>query len=354
MKQVKVNLGKRSYSIAIGERSLQNLDKGLQKVLPSHHLIFLTNRTLSKLYRKKVESSLGGHWNYQWIVIPEGEQHKNLKTMESIYHQLAKFKADRKTSLVALGGGVVGDMGGFAAASYLRGIPYVQVPTTLLAQVDSSVGGKTGVDLPSGKNLVGAFYQPAWVLIDTHFLKTLPQREFLCGLAEVIKYGIIWDRDFFNYLERNLKQILSLKKAALETIIKRSCEIKAAIVSKDEKESGLRSLLNFGHTLGHAIETLSGYSRIHHGEGVACGMTYASVLSYELGFCSHQDVERIKTLLSQCGLPTQWPRYSRAQYQKVMALDKKALGNEIRYVVTRGIGKAAPIKLKVEEIAKYL
>ncbi len=256
--------------------------------------------------------------------------------------------------LIALGGGVVGDICGFVAATYLRGIPFIQVPTTLLAQVDSSVGGKTGVDLPEGKNLIGAFYQPKLVLIDTDFLKTLPKRELICGFSEVIKYGILWDADFFKFLEQKSVSLLKLNPKDCETIIERSCAIKALIVSRDEKENGLRALLNLGHTLGHAIETLSGYSKYLHGEGVAMGMVYAALLSKQLGYLSAPQVNRICDLITSFGLPTDWPRLSSAKYRQAIERDKKSIGKKINYVAIKKIGRAFLLPLSPQEIVRYI
>jgi len=354
MKQVRVPLGTRSYKITIGRGALSQLKSGLKKVLPSNRLVVLTNKTISRLYGRKLKKALPVGSDVSWIVIPDGEKYKNLKTMETIYHQLSKCKADRKTGLIAFGGGVVGDMAGFAASSYLRGMPYIQIPTSLLAQVDSSVGGKTGVDLPSGKNLVGAFYQPKWVLIDIDLLKTLPKREFLCGLSEVVKYGILWDEKFFSYLEKNIGKILKLNHNVLEHIIARCCAIKAEIVSRDEKEAGLRSILNLGHTLGHAIETLSGYSKIRHGEAISRGMVYALMFSYEKDLCSLEVIGRVTDLLKKIGLPIECPYYSKQKYAKVIALDKKAEGKRIRFIVVKKIGKVAPLELPISDVVQYL
>ncbi|MBI2340374.1 MAG: 3-dehydroquinate synthase [Deltaproteobacteria bacterium] len=354
MKTIRVPFGSRSYTITIGRGAVRDLPRGLKKHLPSGRFVVLTNRTIARLYRSRIERILKRTKPLAWIVIPDGERHKNLKTVAGIYDRLVKVQADRKTGLVALGGGVVGDIGGFVAATWLRGIPYIQVPTTLLAQVDSSVGGKTGVDLRSGKNLVGAFYQPAWVLIDTDFLKILPRREFLCGLAEVVKYGVIRDKQFFGYLEKNIGKILNLDHNALERIIGRSLKIKAEIVSKDERERGLRSLLNFGHTLGHAVETLSGYRKIRHGEAVSRGMVYSAILSYERGLCPMAEVSRLYNLLRKTGLPVRWPAYSKKAYARVMAADKKGVGKKIRYIGIRGIGRAAVLPLTAWEILRYL
>ncbi len=355
MQQVRVTLKDRSYSITIGKGVSRFLLREIKRHFPSNRFVLLTNTTVLRLYRSHLRSLLGKNLEKSILVIPDGEKYKTLSQVEKIYHQMAKLRVDRKTGLVAFGGGVVGDIGGFVAATYLRGIPFIQVPTTLLSQVDSSVGGKTGVDLPFGKNLVGAFYQPKSVLIDTDFCKTLPRREFVCGLAEVIKYGIIRDSTFFNFLEKNLPKILALNPQVLEKMIGRSCAIKAEIVSRDETETtGLRSLLNFGHTVGHAIETLSGYNQIHHGEAVALGMIYAATLSHKRGLCSLHVFERILGLLEQTGLPTNWPSYSHSAYKKVIALDKKVSGNKIRYIALKKIGQAKPVDLTVDEVTRYL
>lgn len=354
MRNVKVHLGPQTYGITLGKNTMAKLATGLKKYFPSREVVIITNKTVAKLYHSKISSLLASHWNAQWIEIPDGERHKNLKTVESIYHQLLKAKAHRKTGIIAFGGGVVGDIAGFVAATYLRGIPFVQIPTTLLAQVDSSVGGKTGVDLKSGKNLVGAFYQPKWVLIDTQFLTTLPHREFLCGLSEVVKYGILGDKKLFEFMEKNVGKILAMDHNALLFLIKHSCQMKANLVSKDEKESGLRSLLNLGHTLGHGIETLSGYTRIHHGEAVSQGMAYAALLSSKRGFCSQNDTTRIVNLLKSLGLPTKLPKFSKTAYQNVLSRDKKSAGQTIRYVAIQKIGKAFLCALTKQEITAYL
>ncbi|EKD42679.1 MAG: hypothetical protein ACD_73C00063G0005 [uncultured bacterium] len=348
MKQIPVNLKERTYQITIGPDTIQKL-----AFKSGAHIV--TNTTVYELYYKKIHSLLKKQKiKAHWIIIKDGEKYKTLKTVESIYHQLLIQKANRKSILLALGGGVVGDMCGFAAATYLRGIDFIQIPTTLLAQVDSSVGGKTGVDLKEGKNLIGAFYQPKAVIIDTDFLKTLPQREFLCGLAEVIKYGLLWDASFFDLLEKNVGAILALENNILTQIIARSCEIKAEIVSKDEKESNLRALLNLGHTLGHAIETLSGYSKILHGEAISMGMVYAAILSHKLGYLSALEVTRIQKLFTAFGLPTKWPKIATSSYRQAISVDKKSLGEKINYVAIKKIGKTFLLPLSPKEIIKYI
>ena len=353
-KEIHVNLGPQSYSITIGAKILNELSKHLAKQAPSKKIIFITNPKLARLYKNKIKGHLKGHFNDHWVLIPDGERYKTLKTVEKIYHELGKLEADRKTILVALGGGVVGDITGFVAATYLRGIPFIQIPTSLLAMVDSSVGGKTGVDLPFGKNLVGAFYQPKAVLVDIDFLKTLPQRELLCGLAEVVKYGALWDETLFSFLEQNVEKILKLNPEILAETIARCCSIKAEIVSKDEKESGLRSLLNFGHTLAHAIETVSGYNKILHGEAVSQGMVYAATLSASKKLCSWDVVERLENLLFTFGLPIEWPHYPKNKYEKAILQDKKKSGDKINYVVIREIGKTELMSLTPKEILAYL
>ncbi|MDO8518989.1 MAG: 3-dehydroquinate synthase [Deltaproteobacteria bacterium] len=350
MKQIPVRLGKRSYRITIGRGALNSLPAVLNKSFPSKKNIVLTDRTVGRLYRAEITKKLG---KLSWIEIPPGERHKNLKTVEAIFRKMVA-EGNRKTGLIALGGGVVGDVGGFVAATFMRGIPYIQVPTTLLAQVDSSVGGKTGVDLPEGKNLVGAFYQPRAVVIDTRFLATLPRREFLCGLAEVVKYGVLWDERFFSFIEKNVGKILSLNHNVLESLIARSCAIKAEIVSKDEKELALRSLLNLGHTMGHAIETLSGYGRIRHGEAVSRGIVYAARLSFARDLCSQNDWMRIVSLFLALGLPVKMPSYPASRYRKVIASDKKASGKKINYIGIQKIGRAVILPLTPEEITGAL
>jgi len=354
MKQIQVPLGSRSYQITIGQKTISRLPSGLNKYLCSKKVVFLTNKTIHRLYYRQIKKILKNRFDDHWIIIPDGERYKNLSTVHKIYKSLVKIRADRNTGLVAFGGGVVGDVGGFVAATYLRGLPYIQLPTSLLAQVDSSVGGKTGVDLPAGKNLVGSFYQPIWVLIDTHFLKTLPEREFRCGMSEVVKYGVLWDARFFEFIEKNIGKIKTLKHNTLEKLIYQSVSIKAHIVSKDEKEAGLRSLLNLGHTLGHAIESLSKYKTIHHGEAVSMGMAYATLLSFKKGFCRFKDYERVNQLLKKLDLPICWPNYSKLSYRKAVSIDKKAKEGKINYVAIKKIGKTFCVPLTPREIVSYV
>ncbi len=285
----------------------------------------ISNPTVYDLYGKTVSESLrASGYDLIEVLLPDGEEYKSLASTEKIYESLLKAKLDRKSALIALGGGVIGDITGFAASTYMRGIDFIQIPTTLLAQVDSSVGGKTGVNHPLGKNMIGAFWQPRLVWIDTATLETLPRREFLSGLGEVIKYGVIWDEDFFAYLESNRDKILRLDKEALTHIIRRSCEIKAEVVSKDERESGLRAILNYGHTIGHAIETITGYKKYLHGEAVAIGMYMEARLSHQLGLIEKKAVERIKALIDSYELPSEMPDEIQINdLMEKMQIDKK-------------------------------
>lgn len=351
MNKVVVNLEDRSYNILIGRGLVNQLPRRLA-TLGFKKFIVLTNKTLARLYQKKIESLFKE--KIDWVIIPDGERYKTLATVEKVYHQLIRFKADRKTGLICLGGGVVGDIGGFVAATYMRGIPFYQIPTTLLAMVDSSVGGKTGVDLPSGKNLVGAFYQPQEVLIDINFLKTLPQREFVSGMAEVIKYGCIVDKNFFDYLLKNSKKILQLHSASLIKIISRSCEIKADVVSRDEKEGGLRAILNFGHTVGHAIETVSGYRSILHGEAIAKGMIYAAELSEINGWAHGSVVQPIMQICEAFGLSSVIPKAPRQKFLKAITVDKKASEGKIKYIAIEKIGTVREIPLLPRDIVMLL
>jgi 3-dehydroquinate synthase len=282
-------------------------------------------------------------------MIPDGEEYKNLDTLKRIYDELLKHGLDRKSALIALGGGVVGDITGFAAATYMRGISYIQIPTTLLAQVDSSVGGKTGVDHKLGKNMIGAFWQPGLVLIDPVTLKTLPKRQLLAGLAEVIKYGVIYDNELFEFLEANREHIFNLEDKAITYIIRRSCEIKADVVSKDERESGLRAILNYGHTIGHAIETATGYTRYLHGEAVAIGMHLEAKLSQLLKGIDDGQLSRIKALIDSYGLPSEIPKdINRDDILSSMQLDKKAVAGKLKFILPESIGA---VKIR-EDIGK--
>ncbi|MGC8555118.1 MAG: 3-dehydroquinate synthase [Candidatus Acidulodesulfobacterium sp.] len=316
----------------------------------------VTTKTVHGLYGDKFSAFLKkcGIENFDFIILPDGESAKSLKYLSDIHDRLIDKRMERSDYIIALGGGVAGDLAGFAAATYLRGINFIQVPTTLLADVDSSVGGKTGIDHPKGKNLIGSFYQPKAVLIDVDLLKTLDKRELANGFAEVIKYGAALDADFFSYLESNYKKILAYDEESLIHIIERSCSIKADIVNKDEKESGLRSVLNFGHSLGHAIETLYNYENIKHGEAIAIGMVFAAKLSKHLGLCGEEDADRIKNLIINSGLPADIPDFTPEQYVNAMKLDKKVADKQIKFVLIKGIGTYEFKMLDFNLILDYL
>ena len=331
----------RSYAIHIGQELLSRMDLLLPH-LPGKKAAIVTNTTIAPLYLEKLRTALAEHQVETFsIILPDGEQYKNWETLNLIFNALLEHHCERRTPLIALGGGVVGDMTGFAAASYLRGVPFIQIPTTLLAQVDSSVGGKTGINHPLGKNMIGAFYQPQLVLTDSATLTTLPDRELRAGIAEVIKYGLIYDADFFSWLEHHMRQLLARDPEAMNYAIRRSCEIKAEIVSLDERESGLRALLNLGHTFGHAIENAMGYGTWLHGEAVAAGTIMATDLSRRLQHINSEEVDRIKHLFENAGLPVKGPRISPERYLESMQLDKKIKEGAIRFILLDRIGKAS-------------
>lgn len=341
---VPIQLGDRSYDILIGT-GLLGQAASWAGLPASADALIVTNTTVAPLYAQRLAGQLTArHRRVLQIDLPDGEQYKQADTLNLVYDQLLGAGCDRKTVLYALGGGVVGDMAGFAAACYMRGVPFVQVPTTLLAQVDSSVGGKTAINHPLGKNMIGAFYQPARVVCDLDLLDTLPAREFSAGLAEVIKYGPIADVAFLDWIEANLEALMARDKVALAHAVKRSCEIKAWVVGQDEREGGLRAILNFGHTFGHAIETGLGYGAWLHGEAVGCGMVLAADLSARLGLVDAALVPRLQRLCRRAGLPVQAPPLAALPIDRWMALmrvDKKAEGGEIRFVVIDGLGRAA-------------
>ncbi len=341
MNKVIVGLGERSYPIWIGHGLMSNLAAALDAAGFPKRVGIVTNPTVGDLYAEQVVSILheGGR-QVSVIRIPDGEQYKTFATLEHIYDTLIDWRFDRYCGLLALGGGVIGDLTGFAAATYLRGIPFVQVPTTLLAQVDSSVGGKTGVNHPQGKNLIGAFYQPKHVHIDVGVLSTLPEREYIAGLAEVVKYGVIRDVSFFDWLENQREALRSRCPEALIHAVMISCQIKADVVESDENEQGLRAILNYGHTFGHAVETLAGYGVVRHGEAVAIGMVMAARTAARLGLASNEEVTRICDLLDALGLPIKPPPFPAEEYLAVMSHDKKVRDGSIRLVLNHGIGAA--------------
>ena len=340
MHHLNVDLGDRSYPILIGSGLLQQVEH-LQKHIRGRQVLIVTNETIAPLYLEPLLESLKGFNKVDSIQLPDGEAFKTLDTLNRIFDTLLEKRHDRSTTIIALGGGVVGDMSGFAAACYQRGVDFVQVPTTLLSQVDSSVGGKTGVNHPLGKNMIGAFYQPQLVLIDIDTLNTLPDRELSAGLAEVIKYGMICDAPFFTWLEENMDRLLARDPQALAYAVERSCSDKAAVVAEDERESGRRAILNFGHTFGHAIEAVQGYGKWLHGEAVAAGMVMAARLSQLRGWISEREVERLSALLSKANLPQQSPTDMTVDdFLQAMSVDKKVQDGKLRLVLLRSLGEA--------------
>jgi 3-dehydroquinate synthase len=346
-----VNLADNSYDILIGCGVMSSIGSHCVALGLSSRVAVITNPTVNALYGEVVRNSLAGAgYTVSVIEIPDGEVYKNAETLANVYDALIEAGLDRKSFIVALGGGVVGDLAGFAAATYLRGIPFVQVPTTLLAQVDSSVGGKTAIDHPRGKNLIGAFYQPRFVLIDVDSLATLPEREYRAGMAEVIKYGVAIDLIFFEYLEQHVDAIMAMDRECLETLIRRCCQLKAQVVELDEKESGLRAVLNYGHTLGHAFEMLAGYSELVHGEAVAIGMVLAARISVARGHCDAADIKRVSALICRFGLTTQAPIVDRQRLLSAILTDKKSADGAISFICNSGIGNFAIELLLPEEL----
>ena len=345
METVHIDLDERSYPIVIAE-DLLALSPTWQALPKAAAALIVTNDVVAPLYLSTLKQALSSKYaQVHEVVLPDGEAHKDWQTLNLIFDALLTHGCDRKTVLFALGGGVVGDMTGFAAASYMRGVPFVQVPTTLLSQVDSSVGGKTAINHPLGKNMIGAFYQPQLVVCDLATLDTLPQRELSAGLGEIIKYGPIADMQFFDWLEQNINGLLSRDRTLLAHAVKRSVEIKAWVVGQDEKEAGLRAILNFGHTFGHAIEAGMGYGNWLHGEGVAAGMVMAAELSKRLGMVDEHFVLRLRTLIERAGLPVRGAiidvQDNAGRYLELMRVDKKSEAGEIRFVLIDGAGRAA-------------
>jgi 3-dehydroquinate synthase len=338
MQTLSVDLGDRSYPIFIGSGLLQQ-DR-LQPYIKGNQVMLVSNTTVAPLYRDQVCKSLS-QFEVDEVILPDGEAYKDMQHLNLIFDQLLARRHNRTTTLIALGGGVVGDMTGFAAACYQRGVNFIQVPTTLLSQVDSSVGGKTGVNHPAGKNMIGAFHQPVAVVADTAVLQTLPDAELSAGLAEVIKYGLIYDANFFDWLESNIQALRNKDEQALAYAIYRSCEIKAELVAQDERESGVRALLNLGHTFGHAIETHAGYGQWLHGEAVAAGTLMAADLSCRMGWISRTDVDRIERLFKVAGLPVRPPQdMTPDRFCALMSVDKKVMDGRLRLVLLKAIGKA--------------
>ena len=340
MRTVIVGLGERAYPIHIGEGLLARADLFLPP-LPQRKVSVVTNITVASLYLERISATLrSAGVEVVPVVLPDGEEHKNWQTLNSIFDALLSNRCERKSTIIALGGGVVGDLAGFAAASYQRGAPFIQVPTTLLAQVDSSVGGKTAINHLLGKNMIGAFYQPRMVLADTSVLDTLPTRELSAGLAEVIKYGLIMDLPFLGWVEANIDNLIKRDPAALAYAITRSCENKASVVVADEREAGDRALLNLGHTFGHAIEAGLGFGTWLHGEAVAAGTVLAARLSQRMGLLTADDVERIARLFVRAGLPIEAPSLGQDRYLELMGHDKKVESGRLRLVLLKSLGKA--------------
>lgn len=338
MNVLNVDLGSRSYPIMIG-CSLSRSVNMLSPYIKGDQVLVVSNETVAPLYLEKLLQIVDARV-LDSLVLPDGEQYKTLETLNTIFDALLEHRHDRTTTLIALGGGVVGDITGFAAACYQRGVNFIQVPTTLLAQVDSSVGGKTAVNHPLGKNMIGAFHQPQCVLIDIETLQTLPEREYCAGLAEVIKYGLITDADFFIWLEKHMPQLLAREDDAVLYAVEHSCHLKARIVSEDERESGIRAILNLGHTFGHAIETHQGYGKWLHGEAVAAGMYMAADLSARLGWISPAELSRVADLITRAGLPIAPPKIDPEAFLALMAVDKKAQAGQVRLVLLKQLGKA--------------
>jgi 3-dehydroquinate synthase len=338
MQTLNVDLGDRSYPIYIGAGLISKAEL-IQQHIHGNQVMVVSNSTIAPLYLAPLRELLADY-HYSEVILADGEQYKTLAALNQIYDKLLEDKHNRTTTLIALGGGVVGDMTGFAAASYQRGVNFIQIPTTLLSQVDSSVGGKTGVNHPLGKNMIGAFHQPQCVIADTNTLNTLADRELSAGLAEVIKYGLICDLEFYHWLSANMSGLLFRDQSILIEAIYRSCVNKAKVVASDEREAGIRAILNLGHTFGHAIETAQGYGNWLHGEAVAMGMLLAAELSARLGWISANDVQVLRDMLLRAGLPVEPPAMSCDQFLSLMAVDKKVLDGQLRLVLLEKIGQA--------------
>lgn len=339
MQTLKVDLGERSYPIFIGTDLLADPEL-VSPYVAGQQVLIVSNTTVAPLYLEKVKQTFSAY-RCEVVILPDGEEYKNLQVLNRIFDGLLEKRFERRSTLVALGGGVVGDMAGFAAACYQRGVPFIQIPTTLLAQVDSSVGGKTGVNHPLGKNMIGAFYQPQCVIADTDTLNTLDDRQISAGIAEIIKYGLIRDLEFLQWLEANMDKLLGRDPAALAFAIERSCTNKAEVVAADEREGGVRATLNFGHTFGHAIETATGYGKWLHGEAVGTGMLMAADLSERMGMLSKDDVQRVDNLIDHAQLPTRAPvNMDYKTFIKYMSVDKKVEAGAIRLVLLKALGEA--------------
>lgn len=339
------------YPIFVGRGNLERLGETVKELIPARRAIVITNSTVGNLFGPIVRSSLeNAGIASDLLEVPDGEEFKSLEVASALYQRLVSINAHRYDPIVTLGGGVIGDLAGFVAATYMRGVPLIQVPTTLLAQVDSSVGGKVAVNLPQGKNLVGCFYQPSLVYIDVSALKSLPEREFRSGLAEVVKYGFIGDADFLAFIEANVDRILNLNEEILEKVVIRSCSIKAHFVELDEKDRGIRAHLNYGHTIGHALEAMSEYRKYLHGEAVSIGMVAAARISHYLGMLQGAEVERHEGIISRLGLPRGLGGVKASRIKEQMEIDKKFTGEANRFVLLKRIGEATVAEGVAQEI----
>ncbi len=354
MKTIKVELGTRSYDILIETGIISNISNHLKDFPFSEKAVLISNPTVFPLYGEKVKAQIeSAGYRVKVILIPDGEEYKEFLWVYHILGEMLRFGLDRKSCVYALGGGVIGDIAGFAASIYMRGISCIQIPTTLLSQVDSSVGGKTGVNHPVGKNMIGTFHQPSLVIIDPYTLKTLPEREFRAGMSEVVKYGVIWDGEFFDYLQKESNGIRALDGDILEEVISRCCSIKAEVVSEDERESGLRAILNYGHTIGHAIETVTNYTEYLHGEAVSIGMVAEAWLSALTGRMNEDNVFKIRNLLQTFDLPVSLRETLRPEeIIPHLSIDKKAVGGVVRYVLPESIGKVNIISDVTNDMVK--
>jgi 3-dehydroquinate synthase len=351
---LQVDLGERSYPISIGQSLLDDADL-VSRHVRGKRVAIVTNTVVGPLYLERLAGQLAAAGKQvTTVVLPDGEEEKNWASLMKVFDVLLAEKCDRKTTLIALGGGVIGDLTGFAAASYMRGVPFIQIPTTLLSQVDSSVGGKTGINHPLGKNMIGAFYQPQAVIADTGTLDTLPPRELSAGLAEVIKHGAIIDPPFFDWIEANIARLVAKDPEALAHAIRRSCEIKADVVRQDEREGGLRAILNFGHTFGHAIESGLGYGEWLHGEAVGCGMVMAADLSHRLGFIDAGARGRIEALVKAAGLPVEAPDLGEERWLELMEVDKKNEGGQIKFILLKPLGTSVIMPVPQEALLATL
>ncbi|WP_027340117.1 3-dehydroquinate synthase [Halonatronum saccharophilum] len=340
MEEVRINLGERSYDIKIGEGILDRIGEYLKDLDLGPKVLLISNDLVYSLYGERAKNSIeDGGFSVKVAKIGDGEKYKSLDTAKDLYDKAVDFGLDRSSTVVALGGGVVGDIGGFIAATYMRGINFVQIPTTVLSQVDSSVGGKVAVNHPLGKNLIGNFYQPKLVVADIEVLETLEKRELKAGLAEVIKYGVIWDEQFFDFLIDNKSEIFNLDTKALIHLIKKSCQIKAQVVSKDEREEGLRAILNYGHTIGHAIEAVSNYKKYVHGEGVSIGMVGAAKIAFREGLLSEEDLIKQENILKSYGLPTSYDDLKVEAIIRALKKDKKVKSGELRFILAKKVGE---------------